>query len=1729
MGDTYEPALMQRLESLTLDDPEDFISTLPDEHQSSAREILGKGDSYVQEMVNSAYLHAVTGGRSEAMDQDRLRALVGAEHFKLPHNAPASAFYGKVKEQMGRQRDARAVGRIFSRQAHKAGVAGLISAKESFGVANKVFRDYDRPGYDWRRSYQYWKAFEEEYKRAHDSIDRGVLKSVIDEMAKGLPTYDSQKAGEEKFGERKPPYQERPDGKLIFDPDVNVEQIRQTQEITTIDISEIADQIINATGGGRGKQLMYLSAIRQWGEAQEKSDPAFLSNLARAAGRGAKGFVTDIGTAGARVAMGNQKAELMRDLVSTLNNTFDPLEHVAKGSMGIFEKHLYGLIESVPHMVSAGTGSAGMVIAGVAIGERNAANLRAEFPDMDPGTAGRIGYLAAIPEMILEKVQADIAIGRFPWLMSLTNKISRIGARPGGIGVRAFSEYGVEKAQDIMLPLSQEIVSVFEKNVPDVDWRGFMQSYLSANENLALFSVVAPLGMIGSRAADYRFFHDGAAMMSDRQALEAFGFRPEAIERILAEQDPGTQQNVLRKEMGNVEPGGGVADIDTMGMPMQQAPRREEDGSYREPTEAGPVSFASAAEAASFREEAIRRTIPGVSFAELRAMPKTSANEVIQHLEEQGNVRSVSAPRVIRSMEEILHALQVDAPIRLGKLRDRRNTGEFWVRERVVRMRTANSLGVAAHEVAHAIDLGYLKGGKWDSDAGVSEAAQAELTKLGKDLYGEMAPTGGYKAEGFAEFTRILLQGGDAAARAQAPSFFDFFHTGILSRDRALANAIKNSQLKHRRFAEQGALKRVRSGLIMGTLEERMNDLRDLTLQDIKDLARKAKRDAMAQLVDSGAPIQRFMDEVKRISGKKYKASEDPFQVMSARRLTADSTVQYMVENRMVDFNHRRTGKSLKEAVAPVKKDWENFVVFLYAKRAEALWNDMRPDPETGKWVAAPRNPGITLEDAEYLVKELSTPAFERAAQDVYDWNNGVLEYAAQSSPDYARAVRTIREMDAGNYIPLLREFTAFDKSVKGYSSQKTLVRRLRGSGRRVKNPMSSMISNAKAIVLKANQKRVFDQIVKLARDTPDMGHMIVEIKKDNLPAAARTMQDLVDEINRRVPKEDRVELPESANPEEVVTFWAAAHFPIKKGENPVMPVYADGQMRWYEMDQGMYDALAGMDLQSMPKWVDVTLGATARTFRLGTTGLRASFSLATNPARDFRTLMLNSQSSAHTPQLFATWWASLRDAFLYSVSGGKWRADWFDEFERQAGKMSSRLGQDMRPTKRAARRLGEGWAMRILDVGSHVDYLRDVLQFPELASRATEFRLVARDIGWDPTTPMDFETSIRLANASKQVTTDFTSAGNLVRFWNQLLPFLNAGIQGPRAHWRAGQRDPVKFFRRALYGTALAIGTWAWYKDEDWWKEMTAIERYGYTWIPLEIWGRKELIGIPRSFEIDGIFMAGAQAILEGWNESDTEGDQEHLEDWLWQFVKNVNPLTLPPLIEETLEQAVNKDFYFRSRIVPLSEVLSNLPVEEQVGPYTTRTAQFLAKLGNRAAEAVGGEAFISPRRVDHAIRGILGGAGGDLAAIFGRSGVEDPPPGEFFRQEPELADFPVFGTFAQRGGQQPRRSRSMTEFYEALEDARAIQGSREIEETKAQREARLQLQDAQKALAALAEIRNLQWGVEERRDLDAYRTRLAREALADYKAGAKKRGAWRRLRRKVEKRLEKEEESRN
>ncbi len=1063
--------------------------------------------------------------------------------------------------------------------------------------------------------------------------------------------------------------------------------------------------------------------------------------------------------------------------------------------------------------------------------------------------------------------------------------------------------------------------------------------------------------------------------------------------------------------------------------------------------------------------------------------------------------RPISRPEVIESFVRVVKAAGLSVGVRVGRGVKRGAKGTFNLRTRMVDLRSADDLPTAAHEVAHALELALFSGdltnqgdliGRPES---LSDEALAELHALGKELYGDQSPAGGYVSEGFAEYVSYWLLDPEAAAR-EAPTFTVWFEETALAQQADVRAALDRGRAAAAQWQEQGAEARARAsieGMEAPSLLRRTRALlRPERLRRMKDwLARKV----LTQL----QPLKTAADQANAVRSEPLPVHENPFTAAEALQKTHTARVRHMVRYHMIDLWGNKAGPSLRQALSAVREGREEFTLYLWARRARRLWEGQEEirDPDTGEIIQPakePRNPGLALEDAIYIIEQYDSDAFRRAAEDVYAWQDGLLEYARPAFGN--ETIDRIRAGDVGDYVPLQR---VFDQLYGRYYQMKRgggaiqggdPARRLKGSGRRIRDPFRSMIENAETWVRSAHERYVLNQLVALA-DEEGMGQYIREVPKRAVPVTVSTDQltEALTDLGFSISEEG------DGPTAEIATLFTGAYTP--PGSEPIVAVHTEEGIKWYEVNEELYASLAGLDFKRLPVVLDWLFGKPARLFRLGVTGLRASFSLITNPARDLPTLYAQSRSSQRPLAMFAAWLRGMRAGLGYSLGERIDKNPYFAAFYRLGGSMARPLGHDTNETRRAVREAFGDRKVLTLDPrkwqdagAATIDYLRDVLQFPESATRVVELEARAREIGWKPGTPMTPEQSVQPLLDAKRVTTDFTSQGAFTGWLNTSIPFTTATIGGQRAFVRSFKTNAKRAVLAGLSLTVLSLASWWRNKDEEWYKDLPYSEKFRYWHIQIN---DALVVRIPRPFEWGAIFASMPEAFIDAaYND-----DPEQIKALFGRMFADFNPLSLGlteagvPVLEDApvpvtwlQEQLANEKFFFDSPIEPFRARFK--PAEERFGPYTSTVAVEL------------GDIFgISPRRIDHTIRTFTGGVGADatqaLSRLLETLGVERSV--SVVEREKTAADLPVVGTLFRRGGT-AGRSRAVDEFYEALERAQIRSRSERRPETGAEREVRLMMTDAQRALSVLYIVRSNTPEADKRRQVMRLIRRTARTA---------------------------------
>jgi GGDEF domain-containing protein len=932
----------------------------------------------------------------------------------------------------------------------------------------------------------------------------------------------------------------------------------------------------------------------------------------------------------------------------------------------------------------------------------------------------------------------------------------------------------------------------------------------------------------------------------------------------------------------------------------------------------------------------------------------------------------------------------------------------FDSRGRVIRLARANDLVGLSHEIGHGLEK-YLEANyrKDKSAAGI----EAEILRLGKLLYPKAAPWNGWMSEGWGEFTRLWLTDPMALNRF-APKAAKWFDRNVDFGDAAWRTNLDKIRDMATQFVGQGSGKRVRA--FRSGVPERSQT----ALQEIRSSFGQ-------QWIDQGHPLLKYMRKLEK-DGVNVAFENNPALAREALDNSHASKARIMAEDGMIDFAGNRTGASLKDAIARVGlKRYDELVDFLVARQAQSI-------NKAGKVS------GLDDRDAQVIIdKYRNDKDIQKAAGMVVDWHRGVLTYMKQAGAITQGEVQAMKDAYPF-YVPFTRIKGGRKGGFGGSAGQGP--QKLTGSGREIVDPIAASVAQASNFIRWAHSKNMQMRLANLADSVPGMGQH-VRLAEPSKVNRAKISEDFSKEL-----KDAGIDV-EGTLGESKVLDWLEARvttegdvlFPVKRGDKP-----EGGQdIVWYEASPEFYKAVQSADTHRFGPVMDMLVGRPARLKRLGTTGLRPGFAVV-NLVRDYFVGFM--QSATRNPLTWTAEWAAGQTSAIKGLFG---KEDGYLRMYRALGvEMSRQLSLDKAVREKLGANLGKTTkqqlaedvknfrAIRLAEKG--IDGLRDLIGVFEAGPRIAEMRIQAKRMGIDPTKEITLEQSMRLAKAGRQVTVDFNAAGTYARQWNAAVPFFNVAIQGPRRMLEAYKRDRVGFAMKALGSiTAPTLALWFANKDEDWYIDMPWWEKNAY-------WHFGDGIRIPRPFEVGTVFASMPEAAFDARYRKDPRALMEALAHAGEQFT----PDFLPVLGREARDWLANEDSFTDAPIVPRIE--EGLEEREQFGPQTTNVARELGNVLN-----------VSPRKIDHAIRGLGGGVFGDTARAFGTTGGGG------------LESFNPLSRFRRRGGEQGASSQAVQDFFDMREELQKQVRSRLEPASPRQRAALKVLEVFARQLKKLREVR--------------------------------------------------------
>jgi hypothetical protein len=509
-------------------------------------------------------------------------------------------------------------------------------------------------------------------------------------------------------------------------------------------------------------------------------------------------------------------------------------------------------------------------------------------------------------------------------------------------------------------------------------------------------------------------------------------------------------------------------------------------------------------------------------------------------------------------------------------------------------------------------------------------------------------------------------------------------------------------------------------------------------------------------------------------------------------------------------------------------------------------------------------------------------------------------------------------------------------------------------------------------------------------------------------------------------------------------------------GRDPVIPVYRNGKMRYYEVDRGVYKGLLALNQSQVKNTLAIILKKMRNFSVMTATGLRPAFGLVLNPMIDLPVFLVNTKYLANPAAALGSWLHYSAYAFVDGVSAGKMHGLLKDPAYDAYKKLLLEWGQSYHVNAGrddvTASRLFKSGTARTISPASFVDYVAGIVSATEKAGRVSEMKAALKEAGWDGKSPLTPEQVILGRIGAKQVTVDYTQAGDIARQVNQFVPFFNAPIQGTVALARGAKHHPYRFAAYMAAFVAATLKLWDNNKDDEDYIQLPLEEKMRYWHFAVTKNGRKEFLRYKKPQEI---------AVLTGIIESFVDASHRKGDIKVGELLKSSANIMLPSAglnyLTEPLQLGLNTDFNSGNEIVP--DKLKGLEAAgyayEQTNEWTTI-----------AAKAVGRTLNVSPIKVDHFMRAYFNGLGTDVLDTVGLG--QDL--GE--KEAPASAE-QIIGAAFKRGGPTNMQAVAFRDFYKQLSIADGRSISKEHPETAQQQMVRKMLGDAAAAISALSYVR--------------------------------------------------------
>ena len=888
--------------------------------------------------------------------------------------------------------------------------------------------------------------------------------------------------------------------------------------------------------------------------------------------------------------------------------------------------------------------------------------------------------------------------------------------------------------------------------------------------------------------------------------------------------------------------------------------------------------------------------------------------------------------------------------VRSGHIRGTDVLGSFNTRTSGMRSRIAQDLPTISHELGHYLNKTFAL------TSGMSKEARDETLSL--LTYGERndgSTTMDSKlSEGMAEFVRRYLKNREVAA-IDCPHVVEHVRGKMRAEDLKLLDELADD---------------VNAYFSLGANDAQDNiKLREDKIKDYRTRGEKLRDgiDRFRMLIDDLQGLKRMDREL---------GTDTHMHAVNAAY--AADTAGNLLSGELRGLNGQLIGPGLKKVLEGIdlsrkdnSREFREFGEYLVVKHGpERLAQGLRVFADDVK------NSSQWMENRQKQL-EAQYPAFKEASERLYQFiHDFYQEYAVESGLISKETLKSWGERWQ-YYVPFNRIMPDNKNGIgakRGFANQNSTIKRAKGSGLDIMNPVENLIGNMVTLVSAARRNLVMQRVADAAESLPDSARFIeripdVQIRQRfstaglKMEAKAQLNESEMEEASREIAGGVLDNMPDFVD-----------KYVTGRPRDDVVTVLNGGVPAFYQVnDRLLLDSLVSMAPQHRNVLLD-SIGAATRFVTSNLTGKNIIWSIFSNAPRDVMSTLAYGE---HNPVKLFTGIAS---AYKNAVKGEN--ADpLFKEYQAMGGGNASVYTADRNMQKQVRKQWTESKA-KYLNPMELIEFVSNVI---ETGPRYAVYR----------SSRMKGLTPQEAFYASLEATVNFRRGSRTTKGINKVFSFFNAGVQGIdrfvrfltaddvrptrntgdgwKAEWQAKKRKATLSRLAALSASmaSMALLTHAANsgdeeKEKDY-ANLSGYQKFNNWLLPL---GDGKYFAIPKPREL-AVLSSAFQAMLEK-----SVSENKYAFDGMWEYLTSVllptgiseiaqgNVGTLAgnmPIIGPMTEIYANKDYLGRPIV---SAAYESLEAQDQYNDRTSKLAKW-----------IGDVLHISPMHVDHVGSNVFGG----------------------------------------------------------------------------------------------------------------------------------------------------------